>query len=197
MPATFDRPAPSSRAPSRLRLVTAALGAWLESQGATPPQREAMLRALAPDLPAWLERPRAEAADGFLDAFALFVDGRPELAPWQAQDTRAALAAALARSVLMQATAEVEAEAARAGHLDAFHALLPWLGRELPADAAMRLAAERGVGAVALDRALVRLRRRWRQRIDAGLALCSDEGARRDELRARLHATLVHGEIQP
>jgi hypothetical protein len=194
MPAFPDRPATPARTAPRLRLLTAAIEAWLRGCGATHAECAAALDGIEPALLAWLERP---APDDFLDALAAFAADRAELARWQAPDQRAGLAAALARSVLAQATAEVEAEAARAGHLDAFRMLAPWLVRPLPGDAAHRLAVERGMGAVALDRALIRLRRRWRQRIEAGLALCSDAGARRDELRARLHAALVHGEIQP
>lgn len=184
------------RAAQRLRLFAAALETWLAARGATGAQRDTARRGLGPALAAWAADAGGRSPD-CLEAFAAFVASRPELSAWRTPDAGTPLAAAVARAVLAQATADVAREASRAGHADVFRALAPWVGKPLPADHARRLAGELGLPVVALERALTRLRRRWRQRIDAGLALCSPAGARRDALRARLHAALVDGETQP
>jgi putative NIF3 family GTP cyclohydrolase 1 type 2 len=57
------------------------------------------------------------------------------------------------------------------------------------------LAARLGLAPGALDTALRRLRGRYRQRIEAGLALCSPTAQGRADLRRQLHAALVDLEV--
>jgi hypothetical protein len=102
-----------------------------------------------------------------------------------------ALQRALARALADRALADVEREAARAGHAPAFAALFPWLHRPVPTDRAAAIAAMSGLAPAAIDAALRRLRGRYRQRIAAGLALCSNTAQGRAELRRQLHAAVL------
>ena len=106
----------------------------------------------------------------------------------------ARLAGALAQSLVESALSEVRMEAQRAGHEASFHRLQPWLQLEIPQAEAERFAADTRQGSAGLQRALERLRRRFRQRIEAGLALWSAEGEQRRRLRRALHAAAATGE---
>jgi len=103
------------------------------------------------------------------------------------------LAWAFARSLVENALAEVRAEAQRAGHEESFLRLQPWLQAALPEADADRIATDTRQGTVGLQRAVERLRRRFRQRIESGLALWSAEGEQRQRLRRALHAAASMG----
>jgi hypothetical protein len=103
------------------------------------------------------------------------------------------LASALAQSLVEAALSEVRSEAQRAGHEESFVRLQPWLQVALPEVDAENLAAATRQGTAGLQRALERLRRRFRQRIDSGLALWSAEGEQRQRLRRALHAAASTG----
>ena len=105
----------------------------------------------------------------------------------------AELASALAQSLVDAALSEVRSEAQRAGHEDSFVRLQPWLQVALPEADAEHLAAATRQGTAGLQRSLERLRRRFRQRIDSGLALWSAEGEQRQSLRRALHAAASTG----
>jgi hypothetical protein len=107
------------------------------------------------------------------------------------------VAAAFATAIIGQARRDVAAEARRAGHAEAFELLEVWIGAApgsaALADLGLRLeASPRG-----LQTALSRLQHRFRQRVDAGLALWADTVLDRRALRKRLHAALVALEPQP
>jgi hypothetical protein len=105
----------------------------------------------------------------------------------------AALATALAQSLVEAALSEVRNEAQRAGHEESFVRLQPWLQAALPEADAETIATATRQGTAGLQRALERLRRRFRQRIEAGLALWSAEGEQRQRLRRALHAAASTG----
>ena len=144
----------------------------------------ALDRALARDAPA------SAGPDALADLAALLqaalhhagILGTAEAAP------------ALAHALMTQATEDVAREAQRAGHAQTYGALQPWLQRPLPPAEASDLGLRLGRSADDLQRALIRLRRRFRQRIEAGLALCSADAAQRTRLRRQLHAALSSGE---
>jgi len=104
-----------------------------------------------------------------------------------------ALTSALAQSLVEAALSEVRSEAQRAGHEESFVRLQPWLQVALPEADAENLAASTRQGTAGLQRALERLRRRFRQRIESGLALWSAEGEQRQRLRRALHAAASTG----
>jgi len=105
----------------------------------------------------------------------------------------AELASALAQSLVEAALSEVRNEAQRAGHEESFVRLQPWLQVALPEAVAENIAAATRQGTAGLQRALERLRRRFRQRIESGLALWSAEGEQRQRLRRALHAAASSG----
>lgn len=101
---------------------------------------------------------------------------------------------AFGTALLKQARREVALEAERAGHGASFEALAATLddpGAEPDlSDLALRL----GRSESSLRTALNRLRRRLRQRVDAGIALWSNTPQGRQALRRQLHAVLAHAE---
>jgi len=103
------------------------------------------------------------------------------------------LANALAQTLVEAALSEVRSEAQRAGHEESFVRLQPWLQVAMPETDAENLAVATRQGTAGLQRALERLRRRFRQRIDSGLALWSAEGEQRQRLRRALHAAASTG----
>jgi hypothetical protein len=107
------------------------------------------------------------------------------------------LAAAFATAIVDQARRDVATEAHRAGHANAFERLGEWID-STPGPAALAdLGAELETSPRGLQTALARLQHRFRQRVDAGLALWSDTAAERRALRQRLHSALIAPERLP
>lgn len=119
-----------------------------------------------------------------------------QLAPRSAPDAGAFMSA-FAHTMMDTAVAEVEREAARAGHAEWFAALRPFLHAEPTqaqrADMTSRLDGDEA----ALALALPRLRRRLHERIDAALRLWAPDRAARDLLRRRLRDSLIATEPTP
>jgi hypothetical protein len=168
---------------------------------------EAALQVGAPAAPADAIR-RSSALETALQAWLAAAPGEQELLAGLTALMRSALSAsgatpapdppalavALARALVAQADAEVSREARRAGHGGTLDALRPWLQTPLPDAAGRELARRLGLPPEHLQRALARLRRRFRQRIDSGLALWSADAGQRNLLRRQLHAALSSGE---
>ena len=191
----FALPRDADRQRRRLRLLLGAVEAWLAAQACDAARRRACVALAEPLLAAWLD---ARAADGDpIDGVLGVLDALPDRGASAPSPRRGDVGAAFARALLRQAETEVEREADRAGRADILRALRPWLDRPLPVAEAASLAESLGLGEPALRKALDRLRRRWRQRVDAGLALWSAEPAARGDLRRRLHAFLVAPETSP
>jgi hypothetical protein len=174
---------PAAVAADRTALLRATLATWLgraEGRAPDPSRVEALLDGWPDALPEVTE-PLPARLYAHAAARNAGVDPGP-----------GALACALAQALADRATADVAREAARAGHAEAFAALRPWLHRALPEADAVAIAARLGgLPPAALATALRRLRGRYRQRIEAGLALCSASSHGRAELRRQLHAALV------
>jgi hypothetical protein len=100
-------------------------------------------------------------------------------------------------SLLRQAQQDVANEAQRAGHGASFEALAGFVQQPDDAEAFTHLSLrlERSPGD--LQTALKRLRHRFLQRVDAGLALWSNSAEGRRALRRQLHAILTHAEPKP
>jgi hypothetical protein len=162
----------------RSALLRATVAVWLARAEGRPPDAnriDALLRDVADNGHSVLEQLRTWLATQ----------------PGIPAPTGSALARALAQALAERAARDVEREAARAGHAEAFIALRPWLHHELPALERAALAVRLDLPPRALDTALRRLRGRYRQRIEAGLALCSPSAQGRADLRRQLHAALV------
>ncbi|WP_211251122.1 hypothetical protein, partial [Arenimonas composti] len=109
---------------------------------------------------------------------------------------RADLPATFARAVLAAALADVGLEATRAGHDAVFAALRPWIDHD-PDPAELGASAKQlGLSASRLVAALRRLRRRFRQRIDATLGLWAPTPEQRRVLRRQLHEALAREDMR-
>jgi hypothetical protein len=106
----------------------------------------------------------------------------------------ASLVAAFAQALVVRAHEEVQFEARRAGHEASFDRLKPWLRTELPVLQAARLAQDAGQTAAHWQLAHARLRQRFRQRVEAAIALWSAPGEQRRRLRRALHVAATTGE---
>lgn len=169
----------------RLEMLERLLARWLAVPDGAPASRAAAMREA---LARWLDR-----ADPVLrpDLFASLAGAL------DASDGRSAdpgrVAACFASALLDQAKSEVAQEAQRAGHGEVHAALAPWIERAadcVPWDA---LPGQMGRSPAALRTALERLRRRFRQRVEAGLALWADTPEARTTLRRRLRSALNDG----
>jgi hypothetical protein len=148
---------------------------------------------LEPALDRALNAKRPDTSDQALPALVATMQAVLDEAGGAQRVADAALASALAQSLVEAALAEVRHEAQRAGHEDSFVRLQPWLQLPMPEADADRLAVATRQGSAGLQRALERLRRRFRQRIESGLALWSAEGEPRQRLRRALHAAASTG----
>lgn len=193
----FDRRSAPDRA--RLRdgqrdVLRTALGRWLRAE-ATDGSAAARVTAML----ALMERWRGVRADSprhgleqLLDHLRTDADARRWL-PASAREFAPAFAGAL----IDRAIADVEREAFRAGHGRMFAALRPDLERGAGPPGLASGTIPPDLPAAALPAALRRLRHRFRQRIDAGLALWSASPAQQGALRRELLAALSKGEPSP
>ena len=149
--------------------------------------------ALEPALDRALQAKARDASDQGLPALIATMQSVLRDAGSAQRVADAALASALAQSLVEAALSEVRNEAQRAGHEDSFVRLQPWLQLPMPEADADRIATATRQGTAGLQRALERLRRRFRQRIESGLALWSTEGEPRQRLRRALHAAASTG----
>ncbi|MBS0456704.1 MAG: hypothetical protein JSS44_05170 [Proteobacteria bacterium] len=119
-----------------------------------------------------------------------------QLAPRSTPDA-AAFISAFAHTMMETAVAEVEREAACAGHVAWFTALRPFLHVEPTEVQRADLTTRLDGGEAALALALTRLRRRLHERIDAALRLWAPDREARDLLRRRLRDSLIATEPTP
>ncbi len=108
--------------------------------------------------------------------------------------SEAALTAAFARRLLRHAQQAVAAEAARAGHADSYDILAAWLEQEADGAVLESLGRALGRSPVDLRTALGRLRQRFLQRVEAGLADWCISPAARQTLRRRLRDAVLSSE---
>jgi len=177
----------------RLNLLHASFDGWLATCQLAATTQQQCLRAVGPAIDAWPPAKTMALADDFLPGYTRLLAESLNGLDLPQQPTLATVTAAFARSLVALAATEVEREARRAGHDDIFQALRPFLEQQLANDDTARLCVKTGLGTAALNKALARLRLRFRQRIDSGLALWSSPSTRAD-LRRRLHAALIYKE---
>lgn len=192
--ATLHRRDPHAEAARREALLEASMSIWLQAAGWDRSATRAAVDAHAGWLQAWLRdtapAQRVERLAGLADDLAR------RLAPC-ATSPAANFLAAFARAMLATAVAEVEREAARAGHGGWFTSLRPFMHRDPDAAQRAELAAQFDAAGHTLDRALSRLRHRLHQRIEAALAAWAQDRAVRDALRRRLRDSLTGKESSP
>lgn len=105
-----------------------------------------------------------------------------------------ALCIAFARSLLQRAQQAVAREAARAGHADSYNTLSNWIEQEADSAVLQSLGQAMGRSTEDLRTALGRLRHRFLQRVDAGIADWCDSSLARQTLRRRLRDALLTSE---
>lgn len=105
-----------------------------------------------------------------------------------------AITSAFARSLLEQAQQAVAREAARAGHANSYDTLSNWIEREADSAVLDCLGQALGRSPADLRTALGRLRHRFLQRVEAGIANWCDSPAARQRLRRRLRDALLPSE---
>ena len=181
----------------RLSLFKATLGHWLNSQGVTASQHDAMIDAWESALAAWLETDGRATQGDILSAFTHFLTRHQAPVPLPATPTLGSLTRAFASCMLVQAGREVENEAHGAGHAAAFTALRPYLERNPEPEQIADLVQMLGLDEATIATALASLRRRYRQRIESALVLCSESIEGRQSLRHRLHVALTQTESTP
>lgn len=190
---------PSTSTLRRRRQRALLLSALLHSapalrQTRTPTQALRLERALDDALDAW---PPASPAEASLLTTLVSMMRKALASAGVGDATPSELGAALARALMAQANDDIAREAMRAGHAEAFAALQPWLEREIDPATTEALGRQLAREPGDLDLALARLRRRYRQRIESGLALWSADAGQRNQLRRQLHAALALEEPQP
>lgn len=176
----------------RLSLFSAVIDYCLGSEGIAVAQRDAVLDAFRPKLAAWLESTRPFTQNDILQAYAGFLTLQGAPLKMHASANLVALRRAFAYCMMEQASREVGNEARRTGHEAAFKALCPYLDHDPENEQAIALARKLDFSEAAIHKALERLRRRFRQRIDSMLSLCADTTEGRMSLRSQLRTALNH-----
>lgn len=175
----------------RVAMATAVLEDWLSRNDACSADGAPGREALSAAIRQWLEKQRGRDIDDPATALA-------EIIAHTSSTTLASLMrsveTAFARQLVAQADREVRLEASRAGHHAAHAVLRSYLDREPGVVELPSLARELGLHEAGIAIALKRLRSRFRQRVEAGLALWSKSSAARLALRRRLHSSLSQSE---
>lgn len=181
----------------RLSLFSAVIDYCLESEGMAVAQRDALIEAFRPRLAAWLESSHPLIQNDILQAYAGFLTLQGAPLKMQASSSLVALRRAFAYCMMEQASREVGNEARRTGHEAAFKALRPYLDHDPASEQAIALARNLDFSEAAMHKALERLRRRFRQRIESILSLCADTTEGRSSLRSQLRTALNHPVKEP
>lgn len=181
----------------RLSLFSAVIDYCLEHEGMAVAQRDALLEGFRPKLAAWLESSVPFMQNDILQAYAGFLTLQGAPLKMQASLNLVDLRCAFAYCMMKQASREVGNEARRTGHEAAFKALRPYLDHDPASDNAIALANGLGFSEAAMRKALERLRRRFRQRIESILSLCADTTEGRQLLRSQLRTALNHPVKEP
>lgn len=184
----------NSQRQRQLQMLAAALLRCLPARGPADDARAELARSLEQSLRAW--HGGGDGGDDALDRVVTIMRKAAAESGMAKALTRPEATAAFARTLVAQAREDIAREARRAGHQTSFDALQPWLEAPLPTDIASALARQLEHEPAHLQLALSRLRRRFRQRIEAGLALWSVTDEQRKRLRRQLHAALSPGESQ-
>lgn len=168
----------------RLEMLERLLARWQAAPSAPASPAAATRETLA----RWLDRADPALRPDLFASLAGALD---------ASDARSAdpdrVAACFASALLDQAKSEVAREAQRAGHGEVHAALAPWIERGTEALPWDELSTRLARSPAALRTALERLRRRFRQRVEAWLALWADTPEARTTLRRRLRSALNEG----
>ena len=192
--ATLHSRDPRADAARREALLEASVIGWLCAAGHDRASARTSAQELSASLRAWLHETAPERRVERLPALAEAL--ARQLAPQPAPPVEAFLSA-FAHALLESTVAEIEREAARAGHAEWFGVLRPFLHREPTTAQRAELATHFDAAGNTLALALSRLRHRLHQRIDVALALWAPDREARDLLRRRLRDSLLATERTP
>jgi CRP-like cAMP-binding protein len=161
---------------------------WLRDAGWPQAGACTSARGLIPTLNQWLNESQPEL---WFDLLPSLADRLCRQLPQPSALTATAFRNAFAHSIVALATDEVAREARRAGHASVFAGLCPHLHSEPSSLQLTDLAATLELSEGALAMALSRLRQRFRERIEAALALWAPSPEMRNTLRRQLRESLI------
>jgi hypothetical protein len=176
-----------------LELLNLSVLEWLHAGGWLPMAASNQARLLAPQLRQWLAAYQGEKLfEGLLELATVLAERLVPSGP-----TPAAFRSAFAHVFLAQVLEAVAMEAHTAGRHEVFVELRPFLHNDPGGSELAHLKMSLQLSDTAIGLALTSLRRRFLERIDAGLTLWAATPESRNALRRQLRECLIGTESTP